>query len=75
MDNQFAIPGGMLCTVCGLRYYSQSMGGPGICPSCDCGNVDPQVVRAQREEIARLRALLRCADASVDETAYSKVKK
>lgn len=26
------------CIGCGARNYSDSMGGPGICPSCDCGN-------------------------------------
>lgn len=31
----------MLCNVCGNNYTSASMGGPGICPSCDCG-IPPQ---------------------------------
>lgn len=26
------------CIVCGKRNYPMSMGGPQICPSCDCGN-------------------------------------
>lgn len=26
-----------LCTICGLVFHSASMGGPGICPACDCG--------------------------------------
>jgi len=25
------------CTVCGKTNYPNSMGGPGICPACDCG--------------------------------------
>ena len=25
------------CTVCGLSANHASMGGPGICPACDCG--------------------------------------
>ena len=25
------------CMVCGATNYSNSMGGPMICPSCDCG--------------------------------------
>lgn len=25
------------CTVCGKGYSSPSLGGPGICPSCDVG--------------------------------------
>lgn len=26
------------CNVCGATNYPSSMGGPYICPSCDCGN-------------------------------------
>lgn len=29
------------CIVCGKTNYPNSMGGPGICPSCDCG-ITPQ---------------------------------
>ena len=31
------------CSVCGTTNYPNSMGGPSICPSCDCGNFDGQV--------------------------------
>lgn len=27
----------MKCNVCGKDYTSPSLGGPGICPRCDCG--------------------------------------
>ncbi len=27
----------MKCNVCGREYTSPSLGGPGICGSCDCG--------------------------------------
>jgi len=27
----------MLCQMCGLEAGAGSMGGPAICPSCDCG--------------------------------------
>ena len=27
-----------LCRICGNQFGSRSFGGPGICPSCDCGN-------------------------------------
>lgn len=27
------------CIVCGKTNYPLSMGGPDICPMCDCGNV------------------------------------
>lgn len=52
----YAIPGGMLCRICGLRYYSHSWGGPGVCPSCDCGNFGPAIVQRQAKEIERLQA-------------------
>lgn len=26
------------CIVCGVKNYEPSLGGPTICPSCDCGN-------------------------------------
>lgn len=58
MSDAYTIPGGMLCTVCGLCYFNMSMGGPGICPSCDCGNFGPLKIQQQAEEIKRLRAAL-----------------
>lgn len=54
----YTIPGGMLCTICGLRYFNQSMGGPGICPGCDCGNFGAALVQRQGKEIERLSAAL-----------------
>jgi len=36
------------CTVCGKTNYPLSMGGPGICPSCDCGNAPNTVMEALR---------------------------
>ena len=58
MTDPYTIPGGMLCTVCGLRYYSRSMGGPGICSACDCGFTGGTLIKAQRDEIDRLRGAL-----------------
>lgn len=58
IDDPYSIPGGMICTVCGLRYYQQSMGGPGICPACDCGFTGATLVKAQKDEIERLQALM-----------------
>lgn len=46
------------CVVCGLKNYALSMGGPTICPACDCGNSSPQTVRAQASEITTLRSEL-----------------
>ncbi len=25
------------CNICGKQYDNPSLGGPGICPACDCG--------------------------------------
>ena len=34
------------CTLCGTRDYALSLGGPTLCPSCDCGNFhDPALAR------------------------------
>ncbi len=42
------------CRYCGLDYGGNSMGGPGICPACDCG-VPPEVSRL-RARVAQLEA-------------------
>ena len=47
------------CIVCGLRNYSLSFGGPTICPSCDCGNTGPNIVRRQPERIRELESAAR----------------
>lgn len=36
------------CIVCGDTNYSLSMGGPSICPPCDCG-IDPKVIELKKE--------------------------
>ena len=34
------------CSVCGGKNYQLSMGGPSICPTCDCGqSIDPKEYR------------------------------
>lgn len=44
------------CQVCGAENYPPSMGGPGICPACDCGHsASPRHYRELREENERLR--------------------
>jgi hypothetical protein len=45
-----------LCKICGLYFTEASFGGPGICPSCDCGNFGIGAIERQRLEIERLRA-------------------
>lgn len=42
------------CIVCGLRDYPLSMGGPGICPACDCGHSGPKVVETLKRRIQEL---------------------
>lgn len=46
------------CIYCGSINYAPSMGGPSICPSCDCGNFGPSVVQRQGETITALRTEL-----------------
>lgn len=41
------------CVLCGDTDYPASLGGPMICPSCDCG-IPPEIARLKREN-ARLR--------------------
>lgn len=49
-----SVPGPCIC--CGATNYALSMGGPTICPSCDCGNFGAPTVTRQGKEIASLRA-------------------
>ena len=44
------------CNHCGIDYIGESLGGPGVCPKCDCG-ISP--VDEQRARIAALEAELR----------------
>jgi hypothetical protein len=44
------------CVYCGAVNYPLSMGGPTICPSCDCGNFGPKVVRALGTELVAVRS-------------------
>lgn len=44
------------CCICGGINYSLSMGGPTICPKCDCGHFDAATVMQQAKVIELLRA-------------------
>ena len=46
------------CVVCGLRNYPLSMGGPSICPRCDCGYYGPNLIADQKRRIEELEALV-----------------
>ena len=50
------------CEFCGGTNYEPSLGGPTICPSCDCGDFGPDVVRRLGAEIVALRAKLAHAE-------------
>jgi hypothetical protein len=54
-----------LCVVCGDRFSSRSFGGPGICPSCDCG-ISP-IEKMLRAENHRLQAELIAATRERDD--------
>ena len=43
------------CVICGATDYNLSMGGPTICPSCDCGDFGMAKVQRLATEIAQLR--------------------
>jgi hypothetical protein len=42
-----------------MEYSSPSMGGPGVCPACDCGHFGLPQIQAQAKRIAQLEAALR----------------
>lgn len=44
------------CVICGATNYALSMGGPSLCPSCDCGTPDPYMIpllRREHDELTR----------------------
>lgn len=50
------------CIVCGATNYPLSLGGPSICPSCDCGHSpNHREVQRLRRENAGLRFQLKLA--------------
>lgn len=55
------------CEICGAINYLPSLGGPTICPSCDCGDFGPSRVQ-------KLAALLAAKDARIAELAYTVLK-
>lgn len=36
------------CVLCGTTDYPLSVGGPSVCPACDCGNFDDVPLAAKR---------------------------
>ena len=51
------------CTICGSDFSAASFGGPGICPTCDCG---VQPVAIQKAVIEQLRIELDSKQAKID---------
>jgi hypothetical protein len=50
------------CVICGALDYELSVGGPDICPSCDCGGFGIETVKRQGEIIRELRQRLDIAE-------------
>jgi hypothetical protein len=50
------------CVICGAMDYQLSVGGPTICPSCDCGNFGPQAMARLGKTIVELRERLAVAE-------------
>lgn len=50
------------CIFCGAVDYPMSVGGPTICPACDCGDFGPQRVRQLGAFIADLQQRLQLAE-------------
>ncbi len=61
--NDDLIPGP--CEICGTTNYRLSMGGPGICPSCDCGDFSIAKVQRQATSIVRLEVALAARDKEI----------
>lgn len=57
MNKTKSMPGP--CCICGSTNYALSMGGPTICPKCDCGHFDAGTVLQQAKVIERLLAALK----------------
>ena len=47
-----------VCTMCGRTFSEPSMGGPGICPACDCGLYDPQSLLSHIQRLTAERDAL-----------------
>ena len=43
------------CVYCGDTNYANSIGGPMVCPSCDCGDFGVYKVQRQAKIIEQLR--------------------
>ena len=55
------------CVLCGAANYLPSLGGPEICPSCDCGNFGFAAVQRQRATIEDLSRKLEASRGRVAE--------
>ncbi|MFA5025059.1 MAG: hypothetical protein WC503_00930 [Candidatus Shapirobacteria bacterium] len=47
------------CRICGAAEYTASYGGPGICPKCDCGVFDANVMAWNNNKLSTELAALK----------------
>lgn len=55
------------CVICGSTNYALSMGGPTICPSCDCGDFGIERVKRLGRELASTREELQARMKALEE--------
>jgi len=46
------------CVYCGATNYALSLGGPAVCPACDCGRPDPALVAIRNAQLTAERDAL-----------------
>jgi hypothetical protein len=51
------------CVICGATNYALSMGGPSLCPACDCGHFNGHALAVHN---AKLSAQLQAAEARAE---------
>lgn len=59
------------CIVCGEMDYPLSMGGPTICPACDCGNFGMERIKRQGKRIHELEKELAKLGGVADTTSIN----
>lgn len=59
------------CVICGATGYPLSIGGPTICPSCDCGNFPQATIVHLQVENGMLKRIVKELEEKL-ELAHSK---
>lgn len=65
-----SIPGP--CGVCGATNYNLSVGGPGICPRCDCGPPSAKDIRRAEHEKGQALTALWCLTVAIQDAIAEK---